>query len=245
MRRPPVLGRSQRDRFQAVTSGRLLNSGFLPTTPGRLIQFCRRSSCRPHGMPSTSPWTRGQPTSQSPKTARERGPRCQLSRRRLRQRGENQLRNTTPRRPVRAGRLRAPGTHPRAHGGPARAAYLPMMTTGPAAEVAMPAPDRPKAPRARAESAAPGAALCRSLRGRTVTHAHWLHAKPGRGAAPDWLGQGQGAGAPPRDPLGAAVGGASASRVPTPDAGLGQSPPRRTSRGHAEGKREDQTPGHQ
>lgn len=117
----------------------------------------------------------------------------------------------SPGRPVRAGRLHAPGTHPRAHDGPAWAAYLPMMTTGPAAEVAMPAPDCPKAPRAPAEVAAPGAALCRSCRGRTVTHAHWLRAKPGRGAGSDWLGQDQGAGALPRDPLGAAMGGASTS----------------------------------
>lgn len=112
VRRPSVLGRSPRDHLQAVTSGKLLNSGFLPTTRGLLIQFFRRTSCRPHGMPSTSPWTRGQAAlpDQSPKTACARGPRCQLSRRRLRQRGENQLRKPPP---TPAGRCaRDASTHP-------------------------------------------------------------------------------------------------------------------------------------
>lgn len=127
VRRPSVLGRSPRDHLQAVTSGKLLNSGFLPTTRGLLIQFFRRTSCRPYGMPSTSPWTRGQAAlpDQSPKTACARGPRCQLSRRRLRQRGENQLRK--PPRPRPAG---ARGTPPRTQHAPkgarrARAGRLP------------------------------------------------------------------------------------------------------------------------
>lgn len=210
-------------------------------------------------MPGTSPWTRGQaaPQDQSPKSP-VRAARAVSSR----AGGYVSAERTSSALPRPAGArgtplcTHAPSTHPRAHGGPARAAYLPMMATGPAAEVAMPAPDCPKAPRARAESAAPGAAPCRFHPGRTVTHAHWLHANPGRGAgpdwlqfgsglAPDWLGQDQEADVPPRDSLGAAVGGASTSRAPTRDAGLGQNPPGRTSRGHGEGKREDQTPGHQ